>query len=369
MAVIASILVGLVILATPASAHHPEITGQSECSDARGQVDIAYTAKTWTTNPPAGEWKYFISESDIPGAPATAPGGVQYKGHVILQYKAAGASPWVEVRNDIEFTPTNNGVVAGSFTIAETVAFPITLRVLDTGNWKIGAVASSNRTVGVAKPYDDCSPDTYAPEASSAWECGDDNIVVTLDNSASTAPVVFDVNGTAVEVAAGDIDTVDLAAPVEDGPTVDVTVKVNGATIHTAPYTASCIPPEVECEDNETPVDTNDDGVNDECEPIVCDDGETATDTGSNDVGDTCEPVVCEDNETPVDTGTNGVDDTCDPSSVKTARRPVTPATNGVDDTCTEVECDAGETASDSGTNGVDDTCEPVVCEDGETAT
>ena len=138
-----------------------------------------------------------------------------------------------------------------------------------------------------------------APVASSSWECGDETIAVTLDNSASTVSVVFDVNGTEYTVDAGETQVVDLAAPVEDGDAVAVVVSVDNQELSSESYQADCFPPPVQCDNGESPVDTGVDGVADTCEPVVCTDGETPVDTGVNGVADTCEqPVVLPDTVT-----------------------------------------------------------------------
>ena len=180
----------------------------------------------------------------------------------------------------------------------------------------------------------DCEPDVDEPAASSSWVCGDESIVVTLDNSESTVANTFVVNGVEIWVGAGATETYDLDAPAEDGDPVAVTVVVDGEEILSESYEANC-ETDSECEDGETPGD----GVN-VCEGVLCDAGETPTDSGSNGVDDTCLPVECEEGETASDAGGNGVDDTC--------------GTDGV-------ECDADEEPADSDGDGVDDTCTEVL--------
>ena len=212
-------MVGLVVMATPAWAHHPVISGTAQCGTERGTVEIDYMATPWTTDPANG-WGRYISESDLDGVPtydadndpSTPP--VQYTGHVELEYAEAGGS-YVSVRDDIEFTPSITSV-NGSFQVPDTASFPLTLHVVAVGQWKNGVDGASTNPetlYEVAAPTTDCSPDIVAPVASSSWECGDETIAVTLDNSASTVSVVFDVNGTEYTVDAGETQVVDLGGP------------------------------------------------------------------------------------------------------------------------------------------------------------
>ena len=154
--VLAAILVGLVFLATPASAHHPVIEGKTACVD--GKVALTITTTSWTN----GDYGQYIAEVDIGDQwPAWGPVPTEgnppreFYGHIEVTYTPNGGSP-----QTLALSPTNPAYATLDPTfiyftpdigisVVETVyldesAFPVTLQAQDYGHWKSKDSPASN---------------------------------------------------------------------------------------------------------------------------------------------------------------------------------------------------------------------------------
>ena len=274
LTVIATMLVGLIVLAAPAGAHHPEgrLT-DAACrsaddvltpySNADQVLRVDYTAMPWFNESNAqasfahddvtievsvngGDFtevsEYYVDETSITPANGAVAGDESV-------YVVDGA--FVPVQPNLVFPllsddgPNRLHTQSGYFLIeSDNVVTSIEGRIIANGPWRNGSGGNESRSMQTLEPYGlDCEPEVpvVEPAASSVWECGTD-ISVTLDNSASDVAVDFVVNGgAAVTVAAGATQEVTLDAPVEDGAPVEVSVTVNGQPIHTDTYTADCV--------------------------------------------------------------------------------------------------------------------------------
>ena len=203
-------LVGVVGLAGPASAHHPEITASMDCNGR-----VSFTARAWSTSDPASR-----ANPDIRVHRST-DGGATY-GVLIAQ----GA-----------FSSSNGYAFSGSFTAS--VNDTVRLRVKAYANWANGAAPGEPRYVTVTPPTN-CT--VTSPTAGSidhtcsSWS-------VNLDNRASNVavPYTITVNGTSQTVTVPAGSQVTHTAPVTEDTTYAISVRANNTVLASSTFTVNCV--------------------------------------------------------------------------------------------------------------------------------
>jgi hypothetical protein len=205
-------IVGLVGLAGPASAHHPEITGSIDCAGT-----VTFTATAWATNDPASR-----TNPDIRVHRST-DGGATY-GTLVGQGS---------------FSQSNGYTFSGSFTTTGTD--PVLLRVKAFANWANGASPGEPRYVTLMPPTN-CP--VVAPAAGSiSHTCTAYSVV--LDNRASNVPVTYTIthNGVSQQVTVPGGTSVTHTGAVGEDTTNTVSVSAGGNVLATATFTVDCTAP------------------------------------------------------------------------------------------------------------------------------
>ena len=260
LSIVTTMLTGLVFMANPASAHHPELSATAECADDYGQILVSYDAYSWLTDEGSDDSRFQISRNDVPGARTYNHDGnpdtpkIQYSGYVTVDYTPNGGSttilpdPATPSGHREHYFETVGGVQSGSFLVEDDPSlFPLVVHTEDHGFWKngadgTGATGSAKASVVVDYPYDGCQPPPAEPGANVEWDCGDPNIIVTLTNDGGQ-DVDITVNGTTYTVGAGDTEEALVPAPGED-ETVEVVVQVDGQDLITpVTYDGDCQTP------------------------------------------------------------------------------------------------------------------------------
>lgn len=207
-------LAGLVALATPASAHHPEITGSVGCDGT-----VTFTATAWS------------GSADDPVRSRTNP-------DVRVHRSTDGGRTYgTEVARG-SFSRTNGYTFSGSFPAESTE--PVRLRVKAYASWANGAGPGDARYVTLQPPTD-C--DVVAPTASVTHDCS--SWTAVLDNTASTVPVGFvvTVDGTAQQVEVPAHTSRSVSGAVVEDSTTTVSIASGGTVLTEATFTVDCQEP------------------------------------------------------------------------------------------------------------------------------
>lgn len=207
-------VVGLVSLATPASAHHPEITGSIACDGT-----VSFTATAWEGT--SGDYVRSRTNPDVRVHRST-DGGRTYGTEV-----ARGA-----------FSTSNGYSFSGSFAAGSSA--PVLLRVKAYASWANGAGPGDARYVTLQPPTD-C--DVVAPAASLTHDCSSWSAV--LDNTASNVEVAYvvTVDGAAQQVEVPAATTRTVSGAVTEDSTTTVSVASGGAVLAESTFTVDCEQP------------------------------------------------------------------------------------------------------------------------------
>ena len=206
-------MVGLVGIAGPASAHHPEITGTVKCDGL-----VHYTATAWSTT----------------NTSARAHNNIE------VQRSFDNGSTWIKVTSG-RFDSTNGYQFSGTF--AAPSSGSVRLRAIAIGNWVNGSTGGQVWTTDPIPVPTDCA----LPTASISNDC--DDLTAFLDNTKSKVTVPFTITvknnttGTTTtkqeSVLAG--KTSSYTAPVTEDQSYTVTVTSNGKTLATSSFTVNCV--------------------------------------------------------------------------------------------------------------------------------
>src|SRR5690606_15671631 len=124
LALLASLLVGLVATAPVAGAHHANISARSTCAD--GTYTISWTASSWTS----------VSSSS-----GRNP-------DVRVDYRIGSRGGWTALQNGA-FTQHNGGSFSGSFTLPGSTTGTVNVRVSVHGTWGSGSAGGQTQIAPV----------------------------------------------------------------------------------------------------------------------------------------------------------------------------------------------------------------------------
>jgi hypothetical protein len=204
---LATFLAAVVLTATAASAHHPEVSFSVGCG-----YTVNWTASSW------------------------APGTVQGSNpNITVEYRLDGGA-WQPAGSGA-FT-IQSPSFSGSFTASGTPT-GVQLRTKANANWANGQSGGQVVTASAQNFPTDCgSPE---PHASAAMDCAQGGVVVSLSNSGTKA-ADFSVNGTPITLDAG--QQAAHVIPVAENATVQVTVTGEGAVLIDQAFTRDCLSPQ-----------------------------------------------------------------------------------------------------------------------------
>lgn len=169
LAAVSAGIVGVLVVASPAQAHHSEVVGESECDTTTGQWKVHWTVTGYA---PPGVQTWWLKEEK-----ATHQAG----GSTVTDPNPIPTGSENAKRTNQTFTGTQ--VVPGNASSA-------TLEV--KAKWSNG-FGERDRKIGEVHFTDVCEPNKPSPTASFSSNC-DGTVSVTLRND-GTANAVFQING------------------------------------------------------------------------------------------------------------------------------------------------------------------------------
>jgi LPXTG cell wall anchor motif len=170
LAAVAAGVVGVFVVASPASAHHSAIVGEADCDTATGEWKVTWTVTGYA---PSGVAEWWIKEEQA----THQTGGSTVTDPNPIPTGEANAKPRTQ-------TFTGTQTVPGDASSAKLKVKAEWSNGFDEDNWQIYTV---NFT-------DVCEQNKPSPTASFSSNC-DGTVNVTLRNDDGTADAVFQING------------------------------------------------------------------------------------------------------------------------------------------------------------------------------